>query len=127
MTFFHAVMWLDHETAQVLQLHADEVQEQHLKAHHHSTRQHGSEVRTQHEFFGNACDSLGGVGEVLVLGPHQALTDFRHYVDKHRSALAPHIVGWEPAQRMTKGQLIAHARRYFDKYDRLASEPASTL
>ena len=125
MAFFHAVIWLDHEAAQVLQIHAGAVQEQHLKAHHHNTRQHGSKVRTEHEFFANACDALNGVSEVLVLGPHQALIDFRHYVNKHRPEVAPQIVGWEPAERMTQGQLLAHARHYFDKHDRLASAPAS--
>jgi hypothetical protein len=125
MAFFHAVMWLDHQSAQVLQMHAGEVQKQHLKAHHHNTCQHASDVRTQHRFFGDVCDALAGIGEVLVLGSHQTLSDFRHYVDKHRPATAKQIAGWEPAERLTEGQLLALARRYFAKYDRMAGTPAS--
>ena len=126
MAFFHAVVWLDHQSAQVLEMHAGEVKKHVVNAHHHNTRQHASEVRTQHQFFGEVCDALAGVAEVLVLGAHQTLADFRHYVDKHRPATAKQIAGWEPAERLSEGQLLAHARSYFAKYDRMAGSPTAT-
>ncbi|MEO8137328.1 MAG: hypothetical protein ABI831_25520, partial [Betaproteobacteria bacterium] len=72
MTLFHAVVWIDHHNAQVLQFDADHMKSQKVKAHTHHTRQHGSKVRTEHEFFGEVCDSLAGVTEVLVTGSHTA-------------------------------------------------------
>jgi stalled ribosome rescue protein Dom34 len=123
MTTFHAVAWVDHQGAQILQFDAEHVQAQKVKAHSHHTRQHASSVRTEHEFHGEVCDALAGISEVLVVGPKTGLADFRHYVEKHRSAASRCIVGWEVAERATENQLVAMARQYFLKYDRMAGTP----
>ena len=71
MPLFHSVIWIDHPNAQVLQFDADQVQQaRKVKAHTHHTRQHGSSVRTEHEFFGEVSDSLAGATEILVTGSH---------------------------------------------------------
>ena len=95
MSLFHAVVHIDHHHAQVLRFDAEQVQASKLKAHDHDTRQHGSGVRSEHEFFGQVCDELAGIREVLVTGPQTALSDFRHYVEKHRPPVASRIAGWE--------------------------------
>ncbi len=59
------------------------------------TRQNGSVVRTEHEFFGHLCDALHGIAEVMVVGGHVGLADFRHYVGKHRPQTEEHIVAYE--------------------------------
>ena len=123
MSHFHAVVWIDHHSAQVLQFDAEHMQAQKVKAHTHHTRQHGSSVRTEHEFFGEVCDALAGIVEVLVTGSHTAQADFRHYVDKHRPGVANQIVGWETVDHPTEGQLLAFARQYFVKHDRMAGTP----
>jgi stalled ribosome rescue protein Dom34 len=120
MSLFHAVVWLDHAQAQVLQFDAEHVQAQKVKAHTHYTTQHGSAVRTQHEFYAELCDALQGISEVLVTGPKQGLADFRHYVEKHRTAIAKHIVGYETVDHPSENQLVALARHYFLRYDRMA-------
>jgi hypothetical protein len=120
MSLFHAVVWLDHAQAQVLQFDAEHVQAQKVKAHTHYTTQHGSAVRTQHEFYGELCGALQGISEVLVTGPKQGLADFRHYVEKHRTAIAKHIVGYETVDHPSENQLVALARHYFLRYDRMA-------
>jgi stalled ribosome rescue protein Dom34 len=123
MSELHAVVWIDHQHAQVLHLDAGSVQVHKIEAHSHHTRQHGSQVRTEHEFFGEVCDALADVKEVLVTGGHQAQADFRHYVDKHRAHIAPRIVGWETVDHPTEGQLAALARRFFVKHDRMTGAP----
>jgi stalled ribosome rescue protein Dom34 len=123
MTTFHAVVRIDHQTADVLQFDAEQVQAHKVKAHPHPTAQHGSTVRTQHEFFGHVCDALAGIPEVLVTGSQQALADFRHYVEKHRPALRPQVVAYETVDRPTANQLVALARRFFLKYDRMSGTP----
>jgi stalled ribosome rescue protein Dom34 len=119
---FHAVVWTDHHKAQVLQFDAEHVRAQKVKTHTHHTRQHGSVVRTEHEFFGDLCDVLKGIPEVLVTGPRTSLDDFKHYADKHRPEIADHIVGYESADHPTEGQLVAFARQYFAKYDLMAGK-----
>ena len=123
MTLFHAVVWIDHQSAQVLQFDAEHVQAQKVKAHSHHTKQHGSAVRTEHEFFGEVCDALAGIPEVLITGSHTAQADFKHYVDKHRPALLPQIKGWETVDHPSDAQLVALARKYFLRFDRMAGVP----
>ncbi len=124
MTTFHAVVRIDHQTAEILQFDPEHVQAQKIKAHTHHTAQHGSGVRTGHEFFGEVCDALAGIPEVLVAGAHGAQADFRHYVEKHRPALLKHLVGWETVDHPTPNQLVALARQFFLKYDRMAGTPS---
>lgn len=126
MTMFHAVVWLDHQTAQILQFDPEHVQAEKVKAHTHHTAQHGSAVRSQHEFYAHVCDALTGIPEVLVTGSHTSLADFRHYVGKHRAALAPHIVGFETVDHPSERQLVAMARKWFTAYDRMAGTPTPT-
>jgi stalled ribosome rescue protein Dom34 len=123
MSNLHAVLWVDHQHAQVMHLEADSAQVQKIKAHLHHTRQHGSKVRTEHEFFGEVCDALVDIKEILVTGSHKAQADFRHYVDKHRPALAPRIAGWETVDHPSDGQLVALARKFFLAHDRMAGVP----
>ncbi len=123
MTLFHAVVWIDHQQAHVLQFDAEHVQASKVKARSHHTAQHGSAVRTEHEFFAHVCDALQGIPEVLVTGSHQAQADFRHYVDKHRSTLSQQILGWETVDHPSENQLVALARKAFLKLDRMAGTP----
>lgn len=125
-TTFHAVVQLDHHQAQVLQFDDEHVKADKIKERHHHTRQHGSAVRSEHEFFAAVCDALKDVPEVLVTGSKTALADFRHYVDKHRPQVAPRIVGYETVDHPTDAQLVALARQFFLRYDRMAGTPTPT-
>ena len=126
MTMFHAVVWIDHHSAQVLQFDAEQVQAQKVKSHTHHTAQHGSDVRTQHEFFAQVCNALAGIQEVLVVGPKTGIADFQHYVNKHRGETASHVVGYETVDHPTEKQLVAMARKYFLKFDRMSGVPTPT-
>jgi hypothetical protein len=119
MSLFHAVAFVDHQSAEILQFGSEQVVEQKVHEHLKFTRQHHSGVRTEHEFFGQVCDALAGIAEVLVVGGHQGLADFRHYVDKHRPQTAPRIVGYQVVDHPTENQLVALARKHFVKHDQM--------
>jgi stalled ribosome rescue protein Dom34 len=125
MSLFHAVVHIDHHHAQILQFDAEQVQATKLKAHEHDTRQHASGVRSEHEFFGQVCDALAGIREVLVTGSQTALSDFRHYVEKHRPPAALQIVGWESVNHPSENQLVAFARQFFVKHNRMTGIPSA--
>jgi stalled ribosome rescue protein Dom34 len=125
MSLSRAVLLIDHHAAQVLPLDVEASQPQQIRDHAHYTRQHGSSVRTEHEFFGHVCDALAPVGEVLVTGSHKAQADFRHYVEKHRPALAPRVVGWQTVDHPTPAQLLAEARSFFVKHDLMTRGPTT--
>jgi hypothetical protein len=61
--------------------------------------------------------------ELLIVGPKTGITDFEHYAKKHRAQTAAHIVGTEVTDHPSEGQLVAMARKYFLKYDRMAGTP----
>jgi stalled ribosome rescue protein Dom34 len=126
MSLFHAVVLIDHQQAQVLQFDAEHVQASRIKTHQHYTKQHGSQVRSEHEFFSHVCDALEGVSEVLVTGSKTALADFRHYIEKHRVPTSQRVVGFETVDQPTQHQLVALARQYFLRYDRMAGTPTPT-
>jgi stalled ribosome rescue protein Dom34 len=123
MTLFHAVVWIDHQNAQILQFDAEQVQASKVKAHSHPTGQHGSEVRTQHEFFGHVCDALAGIPEVLVVGPRTGLSDFERYLKKHRTETAARVVAFEVSDHLSENQLVALARKVFLRIDRMNGTP----
>lgn len=123
MTTFHAVLRIDHQSAEVLQFDAEHLESQRIKAHTHHTAQHASGVRSEHEFYAAVCEALDGIAEVLVAGSKTALADFRHYAEKHRPALVPHLVGYEAIDHPKAPQLVAMARKFFLRYDRMAGTP----
>lgn len=125
MSLFHAVVHTDHQSAEILQFDAEQVIGQKLKAHSHNTPQHHSGVRTEHEFFGSVCDALDGIAGVLVTGTHTAVTDFKHYADKHRPQVAAHIVGYEVVDHPTENQLVALARKFFANFNQMAGRPSA--
>lgn len=126
MSMLHAVVWSDHQSAQVLQFDAEQVTAKKVQAHSHPTGQHNSAVRTEHEFFGALCDSLDGIAKVLVTGSRTALADLRHYVDKHRPHTAARIVGYEVVDHPSEKQLVALARKFFLENDRMSGVPTPT-
>ena len=126
MSLHHAVLKIDHQHAEILQFDAEHLQAQKIKAHSTHTHQHGSAVRTEHAFFGEVCDALKGIAEVLVAGGHQAQADFRHYVEKHRPQVMQQIVGWETVDHPSEGQLVALAKKHFKSIDRMAGSAPLT-
>ena len=132
MPLHHAVLHIDHQKAEVLQFDAEHLESQKIKSrsqhalHSQHTRHVGSAVRTEHEYFGEVCDALAGIPEVLVAGAHTAQTDFRHYVEKHRPQLLKQITGWETVDHPTDNQLVALAKKHFDKHDRMAGSKPLT-
>jgi stalled ribosome rescue protein Dom34 len=124
MPYAKAVIRIDHQHAQIIGFDDDGFEASSLAAHVHDTRQHHSDVRTEHEFLANVCSALTGMDEILVTGPHTGISAFRHYVEKHRPALNPYIVGWEVVDHPSQGQLLAFARQYLSTLGRMAAPSA---
>lgn len=110
----HAVVWLDHRQANVMRIGSTPPQASRVRAHEHPTAQHGSEVRSEHEFYAQVCAALEGIDAVLVTGSKTALADFRHYVEKHRPHAAPRIASYETVDHPTEKQLAALGRQFFE-------------
>jgi stalled ribosome rescue protein Dom34 len=127
MSLFHAVVWMDHQQAHVLQFDAESVAAQRVKARsHHSQRHpdhHGGGERELSAYHQEILGALAGAQEVLLLGPGLAHEHFKTWCEQHHPAIAKTIVGSEKADHPTDPQLVALARRYFVAFDRMAGTP----
>jgi stalled ribosome rescue protein Dom34 len=123
MSLFHAVVWIDHQSAQILQFDAAHVLAQKIQTHQHYTKQHQSGVRSEHEFFHEVCDGIDAIPQVLVTGPRKGIEDFRHYVEKHRPHTAQRVVAYEVTDHPSEGQLVALARKFFAQRELMSGLP----
>ena len=119
MSLYHAVAFVDHHSAEILQFGTEHVEERKVHEHLKLTRQHASNVRTEHEFFGAVCDALDGIAEILVVGGHTGPASFRHFADKHRPLTAKRIVDYEVVDHPSENELVALARKHFVRYDQM--------
>jgi len=107
----------------VLQFDAAHVQAQKIETHNQHARQHGGLVRTEHEFFGEVCDAIVGVREVLVTGSHAVQVDFKHFAESHQPKLAALVAGCKTVDPPSERQLLVLACKSFGRFDRLAGLP----
>jgi hypothetical protein len=124
MSSHHAVVFVSHGNAQVLEFGAEHREGHQLRSHSHPTAQHGSEVRAEHEFFAQVCDAIDAVAEALVVGSRHGISDFERYVAKHRPATAPRIVGYDVVDHPSENQLVALGREFFLQRARGDAAPA---
>lgn len=122
----HAVVFVDHLSAQVVQFDRAQAQDQAVREHLHVTSQHASGGRSEHDFFGEVCDAFDGVTQVLITGGRPGLANFRHFVDQHRPQTAQHIAGYEEVGHPSEKQLVVIARKYFIQHGLIAGAPAPT-
>ena len=69
------------------------------------------------------CDELVGIEQIVVAGSHTSLSDFRHYVAKHRPHLLVQIISWEFIEHPTEAQLVKISHKYFVEHDLMLSIP----
>jgi len=125
MSLFHAVVFVDNYSAQVLQFGATQARIKSLHERQDLTRQHASGVRSEHEFFDLVCDAIEGAAQVLITGGRQGLTDFRHFVEAHRPLSTSSIVGYEVVGHPSEKELVVIARKYFVQVNAKVGTPAS--
>ena len=125
MSLFHAVVFVDNYSAQVLQFGAAQARTKNLHERLELTRQHASGVRSEHEFFDLVCDAIEGVTQVLITGSRQGLAGFRHFVETHRPLSTAKIVGYEVVGHPSENELVVIARKYFVQVNAKPGTPGS--
>ena len=123
----HVVVWIDHKEAKLF--HVDSAgldrAELHVAEHLHHPGKTGAHAESHrqaaedHPFFDSISRHLGGLVEILVVGPASAKTELVAYLKTHHKDVASKIVGVEAADHPTDGQILAHARKYFGLADRI--------
>lgn len=122
----HVAVWLDHHEARLYQIAADSFDasvltspHRHLKRHIAKNASEANHPDDLKHFFHDIAQALESAEEVLIVGPSTAKMQFIKYVHGYVPKLASRIVGVETVDHPTDGQMVAFARKYFDRVDRM--------
>ena len=144
MSTFHAIVWLDRSEAHVILFDREHIAAQKIKSRstHKATGGHtgshqgsgrgdsasghhspaGGHASHDENFYHSIAEALKGVHEILVTGPAQAKDEFKAHCERHDKAIAKAIVGVIASDHPSDGQLVAMAKQYFLKYDRMQGQ-----
>jgi len=121
MSHFHAVVWIDHTQAKVFHFNAQDADKLTLYAHHPKLAE---KHHLDEHFFHDIAKSVSDAGEVLITGPAQTKTALVKHIARHDPQLLSRIAGVESADHPTDGQMLAHARVYFETHDHMTAQKA---
>lgn len=130
MTHGHAIVWMDTREAHVFRFNAADVENETIRAHnpyrkvHHKAGVVGAgKLVMDTSFFDHIVDALRGASEWLLVGPAQAKLELVRHVEKTMPWVREKLVGVEPMDHPTDGELVAQARRAFKAIDRMRPTP----
>ena len=119
-THFHAIVWIDHSQAKVFHIGLTGEDEMVLHPHlptrhlHHKANSIGSgHAAFDKEFFAQAMNAVSDAGEILIIGPASAKTEFAKYLREQHPQIAERIVAVEAADHPTDPEIVAYAKRHF--------------
>jgi hypothetical protein len=129
MSHVHAVVWLDHREAKVIDFSVDDkhVVSVHHKGGHRQVHHKAGSIGSGHSnddghFFDSVVAALGDAQEVLVVGPGNAKVGLQEHLVKKHPQVSRRVVGVEPLDHPSEGELLAYARRYFKRVDNMLGD-----
>ena len=128
---FHAVVWIDHHEARVIHFNADVAEEElvhpaHPPRHLHSKAgsPEGDRVAEDPAYYRDVADALASARVFLVAGPANAKGELVKYLEREAPDLHRRLAGVETMDRVTDGELLKAARRFFLLADRVRPQLA---
>jgi len=126
MSHYHAVVWLDHAEAHVMQISPDDVEKSivypvnpHIHLHSRRGTLGSGRQAEDTDYFHAIVEALKGAQEILVVGPAQAKLQLIEHIHARAPDMVKNIVGVETVDHPTDGQLVAYARKYFVAKDHM--------
>jgi len=126
MSHYHAVVWIDHEQAHVMHISPEDVEKSVVQPHHPHHKVHSTagtlgdgRASADQDYYHRVVQALAGATEILIVGPAQAKLQLIKHIHSHDAGLVDKIVGVESIDHPTDGQLVAYARKYFQKKDQM--------
>jgi stalled ribosome rescue protein Dom34 len=148
MSTNHAIVWIDHTEAHVLMFDRAHVESQLIKSRrtfhkpkgghvgsHQGKHGRGVEDSGKHspagghsvsdeDYYHEVAQSLAGVHEILVTGPAMAKDEFRAHCKRHDKDIDKAIIDVVPSDHPSDPQLVAMAKKYFLKHDKMQGNPS---
>jgi stalled ribosome rescue protein Dom34 len=128
MSFYHSVVWIDHQKATAWQFTSTEAvstvvhaHEQHQKVHSRKSVHGGHKHPGDPKFFEEVTHALEGTQEILIMGPAHTKQEFADFLRSKHAVLAKGIVAVENSDHPTDAQVLDVARRHFKALDRMFS------
>lgn len=126
MGTFHVAVWIDHHEAKVFHVEEDSFTEATLRAPKHHVHKHPKGIAWEKshpadvvKYFHGVAEALADATEILIVGPGSAKLELMRHIHSHHPALEKKIAGIETADHPTDGQIVKHARAYFNAADRM--------
>ena len=119
-THFHAIVWIDHSQAKIFHIGLSGEDEMLLHPHlptrhlHHKANSIGSgHVGFDRGFLAEVMHAVSEAGEILIIGPASAKTEFAKYLREQHSKIGERIVAVEAADHPSDREIVAYAKKYF--------------
>lgn len=126
MSLSHAVVWIDHQEAHIIQFNADASESEIIKTKSKHTHLHqksgilgSGHISADESYLHEVIHAVSDAGEILVVGPGTAKLELLKHAHKHDAKISEKIIGVETVDHPTDGQLLAFAKKYFIKVDNL--------
>jgi stalled ribosome rescue protein Dom34 len=124
MSANHVAIWIDHKEAHVL--YFDTSKNELIKSaatnghlHHKANAVGSGKAPEDHHFFHNVITAVADVNEILIVGPGSAKGELLKHAVAHDPAIAKKIVGVETVDHPTDAQVLAYAKTYFNRIDKM--------
>ncbi len=121
----HAVVWLDFHQAKIFLITAEDVEAGHIRSDtphrqiHHKAQVRGSgHVRDDRTYFEAILAAVEEADSWLIAGPGGTKKDLEKYLDGHGEELKKRLVGVEPMDHPTEGELIKQGHKLLEALDR---------
>ena len=122
----HVAIWIDHKEAKIYSLAREGSDEWKVRSpdrgihiHHKAGLGDSGKAAPDQHYFHNVAEAMKDAAEILIVGPGTARTELQHHLQRHDPQVAKRVVGVEPMDHPTDGEMIAFARRYFTAADRM--------
>ena len=126
MSVNHAVIWIDHQEAHVMFLSKDASEAEIIKSKsththlHHKANEIGSgKVALDSKYLHSVMQAVNESKEILILGPGSAKLELIKHAHQHDAKIAEKIIGVETVDHPSDKEILAHARKFFYKVDRM--------
>lgn len=122
----HAVVWIDHQEAHVIQFNAEQHESATIttKSKHGRLHQKAGVVGSGHQgsdqqYLHEVVDAVSNSNEILIVGPGSAKLELVKHIHQHDANIASKVVGVETVDHPSDGQFLAYAKKYFVRVDNL--------
>ena len=123
---FHLIVWIDHQVAHLYDVNRHAISElATIRApdqgrghiHHKAGTPGPGHVAVAPAFLREVAAALYKAKEILIVGPSDAKTALKRYIDLHLPILASQIRGVEPMGHAGKEEIHAFAVLFFHQHD----------